>query len=140
MLERRRQRRVLFGGSIGIDSDDEDAEAIVSRTACCCVHEKRGNHLGVYKLLNDRGSSINDSHNGQEGRHGCRRCCRWWSFDNGRRRRRRRRLMLHTIFLSLRGDDVDNDGDDETKMLTSGDNDDGGGGDPETHESTRATR
>ena len=58
---------VLLGGSI----DNEDAEAMVSTTACCCVHEKGGNHRGVYKMLNDRGSSINDNHNGQGGRHGC---------------------------------------------------------------------
>ena len=58
----------LFGGS---DNDNEDAEATVSKTACCCVHERDGNHRGVYKMLNGRGSSINDNHNGQGGRHGC---------------------------------------------------------------------
>ena len=64
------RKSVLLGGSI--DNDNEEGEAMVSRTLRYCVHEKRGNHLGVYKmLLNDRGSSINDNQNGQGGRHGC---------------------------------------------------------------------
>ena len=69
-------RTVLFGGSI--DNDDEwKGQASLSTTACCCVHHKSGNHLGVYKmLLNDCGSSINDNHNGQQGRYRC-RCRRW---------------------------------------------------------------